>query len=91
VTFVEGVPGNVSQATRIGTRPECSDLWIFFNALLVTVGQKLEHYCSVLDIFISSMAPALDVEFGGVLFSAKARLIWHQKISRTCPTTTLSL
>jgi hypothetical protein len=39
----------------------------FFNALVVRLKQKPEGYCSVLDILVSLMTPALGVEFGGVL------------------------
>jgi hypothetical protein len=63
----------------------------FFNALVIRVKRKPEGYCPVLNILGALMTPALDVEFGGVLFSAKARLNRHQKISRSCPTTTLPL
>jgi hypothetical protein len=57
----------------------------FFNALVVTVVQKPESCCPVLDILVSFMAPALEVKFRGVLFLAKARQSWHEKISRSCP------
>ena len=57
----------------------------FFNALVVTIEQKPESCCPVLDILVSFMSPALEVKFRGVLFSAKARQSWHEKISRSCP------
>jgi hypothetical protein len=44
----------------------------FFNALVVRVKQKPEGFCSVLDILLSLMIPALNVEYGGVLFPAEA-------------------
>jgi len=52
---------------------------------VVRLKQEPEGYCSVLDILVSLMTPALDVEFGEVLFSERVRLNWHQKISRSCP------
>jgi|GEM_PF-4558956 len=39
-----------------------------FNALLVTVEQKPEGYYPVLDIVVSLISPALEVEIQGVLF-----------------------
>jgi hypothetical protein len=50
-----------------------------FNALLVTVEQKPEGYSPVLDIVVSLVSPALEVEIQGVLFSAKARRIGMRK------------
>jgi hypothetical protein len=44
-----------------------------FNALVVTIEQKPESCCPVLDIPVSFMSPALEVKFRGMLFSAKAR------------------
>jgi hypothetical protein len=47
------------------TRPEMAQGWMLgslevFNALLVTVEQKPEGYCPVLDILVSLMSPALE-------------------------------
>jgi hypothetical protein len=45
----------------------------FFNSLAVRVKRKPEGYCPVLNILVSLMTPALDVEFGGVPILSKSQ------------------